>query len=87
MSKDVDPAANSGSSASFERLMARAKALDWSGGSVRWLGVVTDLEAAKLRVKELSESKPGEYFIFSLATGHRLEIKVEDAGGGTQTRK
>ena len=58
-----------------------------AGGSVRWLGVATDLEAAKLRVRELAESIPGEYFIFSLATGHRLKIKVEDAGGGTQTRK
>jgi hypothetical protein len=46
------------------------------GGSVRWLGVVTDLEAAKLRVRELAESIPGEYFIFSLATGHRLDIKM-----------
>jgi hypothetical protein len=47
------------------------------GGSVRWLGVVTDLEAAKLRVRELAESIPGEYFIFSLATGHRLDIKMK----------
>jgi hypothetical protein len=52
------------------------------GGSVRWLGVATDLEAAKLRVRELAESIPGEYFIFSLATGHRLNIKMTDANNG-----
>jgi hypothetical protein len=52
------------------------------GGSVRWLGVTTDLEAAKLRVTELAESIPGEYFIFSLATGHRLDMKMTDANNG-----
>jgi hypothetical protein len=54
------------------------------GGSVRWLGVVTDLEAAKLRVRELVESIPGEYFIFSLATGHRLHINMTDANNGSK---
>lgn len=48
------------------------------GGGVRWLGVATDLEAAKVRVKELIASSPGEYFIFSLAAGHRLHIKPDD---------
>jgi len=47
------------------------------GGGVRWLGVVTDLEAAKARVKELIASSPGEYFIFSLAAGRRLHIKPD----------
>jgi hypothetical protein len=47
------------------------------GGGVRWLGMVTDLEAAKVRVKELVASSPGEYFIFSLAAGHRLHIKPD----------
>ena len=47
------------------------------GGGVRWLGVVTDLEAAKVRVKELVVSSPGEYFIFSLAAGRRLHIKPD----------
>jgi len=55
------------------------------GGSVRWLGgVATDLDAARLRVRELAESIPGEYFIFSLATGHRLDIKMTDANNGTR---
>ena len=53
-----------------------------AGGSVRWLGVATDLESAKLRVRELAESIPGEYFIFSLATGRRLDLKMTDASNG-----
>jgi len=57
------------------------------GGRVRWLGVVTDLEAAKLRVKELAESIPGEYFIFSLATGRRLDIKRNDVGASIEVRR
>ena len=45
-----------------------------NGGSLRWLEVVTDLEVAKVRVKELAESVPGEYFIFSLEAGRRLDL-------------
>lgn len=41
---------------------------------MRWLEVVTDLEVAKVRVKELAESVPGEYFIFSLEAGRRLDL-------------
>jgi hypothetical protein len=57
------------------------------GGSVRWLGVVTDLEAAKARVKELTESIPGEYFIFSLATGRRLNVKLDDVEASTRKER
>jgi hypothetical protein len=57
------------------------------GGSVRWLGVATDLEAAKLWVKELTESAPGEYFIFSLATGHRLTVRLDDVDEGSEAKK
>ena len=57
------------------------------GGSVRWLGVATDLEAAKVRVKKLTESAPGEYFIFSLATGHRLTVRLDDVDQGSQVKK
>jgi hypothetical protein len=57
------------------------------GGSVRWLGATADLETAKVRVKELAESLPGEYFIFSLATGHRLNIKVDDLDANFETKK
>jgi len=56
------------------------------GGSVRWLGVLTDLEAAKERVKELAKSIPGEYFIFSLASGHRLDIKPDDLNASSETK-
>jgi len=45
------------------------------GGGLRWLEVVADLEAAKLRVKELVECVPGEYFIFSLASGRRHDVQ------------
>jgi hypothetical protein len=57
------------------------------GGSVRWLGVATDLEAAKLRIKELTESAPGEYFIFSLATGRRLNVRLDDVEAGSEAKK
>jgi hypothetical protein len=55
------------------------------GGSVRWLEVVADLEAAKLRVKELVECVPGEYFIFSLASGRRLDVKRDDVGDSSES--
>ena len=38
-------------------------------GSVKWLGVCVDLDAAKLRVRDLSATIPAEYFIFSQTTG------------------
>ena len=55
-------------------------------GSARWLEVVSDLEAAKLRVKELAESMPGDYFfVFSLEAGRRLDLNdlkhSEDCSG------
>jgi hypothetical protein len=54
-----------------------------SGGSVRWIEVVAELEAAKLRVKELVECVPGEYFIFSLVSGRRLDVKRDEVGIST----
>jgi len=56
------------------------------GGSVRWLGVLTDLETAKVRVKELAKTIPGEYFIFSLATGHRLDVNPDDLDASSETK-
>ena len=44
------------------------------GGRVRCFGVATDLENAKQRLKELAACSPGEYFLFSQATGQRLFI-------------
>ena len=55
------------------------------GGGVRWLEVVADPEAAKLRVKELVECVPGEYFIFSLASGRRFDLRRDDVGVSTAT--
>jgi hypothetical protein len=55
------------------------------GGSVRWLEVVADLEAAKLRVKELVECVPGEYFIFSLASGRRLDVKRDEVRDSSES--
>ena len=57
------------------------------GGSVRWLEVVADLEAAKLRVKELVECVPGEYFIFSLASARRLDVKRDEVSVSTDARE
>jgi hypothetical protein len=57
------------------------------GGSVLWLGVATVLEAAKLWIKELTESAPGEYFIFSLATGHRLNVRLDNVDVGSEAKK
>ena len=47
-------------------------------GSALWLGSFSDVEAAKERVKELLATNPGEYFLFSHKTGHRLFIKPDD---------
>jgi hypothetical protein len=46
--------------------------------------VVADLEAAKLRVKEV-ECVPGEYFIFSLASGRRLDVKRDDVWDSSES--
>ena len=54
---------------------------------MRWLGVATDFEAAKLRIKELTESAPGEYFIFSLATGRRLNVRLDEIEADSKTKK
>jgi hypothetical protein len=51
---------------------------------VRWLEVLADFEAAQFRVEELAVSIPGEYFIFSLATGRRLDIKRDDVGASAE---
>jgi hypothetical protein len=46
-------------------------------GSVKWLGVCADLDAAKARVVELSVALPGEYFIYSQTSETRLFIKPD----------
>ena len=46
-------------------------------GSVKWLGVCLDVDAAKARVAGLSAVIPGEYFIFCQTTGKRLFINAD----------
>ena len=46
-------------------------------GSVKWLGVCADLDAAKARVVELSAILPGEYFVYSQTTETRLFLKPD----------
>jgi hypothetical protein len=55
-------------------------------GSVKWLGVCADLDAAKARVMELSVALPGEYFIFSQTTGNRLFIKPDGQSSERPTK-
>lgn len=56
-----------------------------NGGGLRWLEVVTDIEVAKLRVKELAESVPGEYVIFNLEAGRRLDLKQDEVCSSGET--
>ena len=44
-------------------------------GSVLWLESAADLEAAKIRVKELAASLPADYLIQNQSTGQRIAIK------------
>jgi hypothetical protein len=46
-------------------------------GSVKWLGVCVDLDAAKSRVRDLSATIPTEYFIFSQTTERKLFIRPD----------
>jgi len=46
-------------------------------GSIRWLEAAEDLERAKVRVRVLAASSPGEYLIFNHQTGKRVSIKPQ----------
>ena len=46
-------------------------------GSVKWLCVCADLDAAKARVLELSATLPADYLISSQTTGNRLLINPD----------
>jgi hypothetical protein len=43
-------------------------------GSVKWLGVCADLDAARSRAMELAVKVPAEYFIYSQTSERRLFI-------------
>jgi hypothetical protein len=47
-------------------------------GSVVWKGTAENLEVAKLSVKMMAESSPGDYLIFSPITGDRTVIKLKE---------
>lgn len=43
-----------------------------------WKGTAENLEVAKLSVKAMVETSPGDYLIFSPATGDKTVIKLEE---------
>jgi hypothetical protein len=44
-------------------------------GNIVWKGTAETLEVAKLLVKTLAETSPGDYLIFSPATGEKTVLK------------
>ena len=46
-------------------------------GTCLWKGTAENFEGAKLSVKKLMESTPGDYVIFSQDTGNRTTIKAD----------
>jgi hypothetical protein len=46
-------------------------------GSIRWIGTAESLEDAKLTVKILAKSSPGDYLIFSPETGDKTVVKLK----------
>jgi hypothetical protein len=47
-------------------------------GSIVWKGTAENLEIAKLSVKVLAAASPGDYLIFSPATGDKTVIKLNE---------
>jgi hypothetical protein len=43
-----------------------------------WKGTAENLEVAKLSVKMMVETSPGDYLIFSPATGDKTVIKLKE---------
>ncbi len=41
-----------------------------------WIEPEVTLEDAKARVNDLGKSRPGEYLIFSVKTGHKISITI-----------
>ena len=48
-------------------------------GKLMWKGTAADLGTAKLNVKALATKSPGDYMIFSQATGNRIFIASDPA--------
>jgi hypothetical protein len=53
-----------------------------SDGSLRWREAAATLDEAQARVREPVLSSPGEYVIFSQATGHKMFIKSDPTAYG-----
>ncbi|HEV3235410.1 MAG TPA: hypothetical protein VGZ25_00380, partial [Gemmataceae bacterium] len=47
-------------------------------GSIVWKGTAENLEVAKLSVKMLAETSPGDYLIFSPATGEKTVVQLKE---------
>jgi hypothetical protein len=54
---------------------------DEPNGSVVWLGTVSDLETAKVKVNEMAAAKLGNNFVFSQKTGNKPRITPDGADG------
>jgi hypothetical protein len=52
-------------------------------GTLRWLGAVADMDAAKTKARELMAHTPGKYFVYSQTTGNKIYI----SGDGDLGRK
>jgi hypothetical protein len=48
---------------------------------VLWRGVCSNLEGAKIRIKKLLVSDPGEYFIHTQSTGNKIFFKPKGPNG------
>ena len=44
------------------------------GGELHYVEGAQTIEAAKQRIEELAESKPGQYIIYNQETGERISI-------------
>jgi hypothetical protein len=49
-----------------------------SDGTIIWKGIAENLGDAKLSVKALAQSSPGDYLIFSPLTGDKTIVKLEE---------
>ncbi len=47
-------------------------------GSMLWIGTAETLEDAKVSVTVLAETSPGDYLIFSPATGEKTIVKLKE---------
>ena len=47
-------------------------------GSMLWKGTAESMEVAKLSVKVLAATSPGDYLIFSPATGEKTVVKLKE---------